>query len=760
LIMNNTRRADISFSVSGKLFLFALTIVVIIIAAQIWFNLASVRQLQEESARHDLTGLYESYNEEIEALEVTTTNVVRSFANRPDFQETFVTKDRNRLLSLLTPVFDILRVDSDVDQLYLEEPDGVVFLSVHQPTTFGNDVSYRHTVAAALQSGEPAVGVDVGPNGIGVSSVSPIFSQDEFIGLVEVGLDYDQRLLETFKAKYGVDYKVWVTYEAGAPAGLKPTAGAPEAASSKLFHYLNTQPSVLSIPQQVYENVLASGEPEVQLASDDTQTLAVFIAPIYGYGEQIIGVIEISKPWQQTFFALDRTQLIVLNLAGGMMVFVLILMGYSTNRIVLRPLKHLTAVAYQQLEGDLTARVELLPHDEFGQLGHSLNTLTEKLKNMLKDQQRIIDERTAQVRLTLEVAQRVSSILDFAQLVGEVVNLVNDSFNLYHTHIYLLDESRENLVMVSGYGKAGEEMKRQGHSIPFDAPQSLVARAARAGKVVLVEDVRDDPTWLSNPLLPETRSEMAVPIMSGAEVIGVLDVQSEKVGDLTDEDGTTLQALANQIATAVRNARLFAQTQESLYEAQRLQRLYTGQAWQKFRATQHTTDYEYRQPTLPSLDNTTTPEVMAALQQEQTVTLVTNGQTKVHEPTDDKLSEPQASSSKTRTALATPLKLRDEIIGVLGIHDENPDRRWSEEEIALIEAVGEQMSLAIENARLFEHTQRDAWRNRVVSEATTQVWASAEIEEVMKAAVAELGEKLNASEVVVRLSTDSDLISD
>jgi GAF domain-containing protein len=97
--------------------------------------------------------------------------------------------------------------------------------------------------------------------------------------------------------------------------------------------------------------------------------------------------------------------------------------------------------------------------------------------------------------------------------------------------------------------------------------------------------------------------------------------------------------------------------------------------------------------------------------------------------------------------------LRDEIIGVLGIHDDNPDRRWTEEEVALIEAVSQQMTLAIENARLFEHTQRDAWRNQAISETTAEVWASEEIEAVMKAAVTQLGKKLNASEVVIRLGT-------
>jgi GAF domain-containing protein len=113
--------------------------------------------------------------------------------------------------------------------------------------------------------------------------------------------------------------------------------------------------------------------------------------------------------------------------------------------------------------------------------------------------------------------------------------------------------------------------------------------------------------------------------------------------------------------------------------------------------------------------------------------------------------------SSSPLALATPLKLRDEVIGVLGLHAADSQRSWTEDEIALIESVSEQMALAIENARLFEDSQRSAWRDQVVSETTAKVWSSAEIEEVLKTAVAQLGDKLRASEVVIRLGTEAEL---
>jgi GAF domain-containing protein len=292
-------------------------------------------------------------------------------------------------------------------------------------------------------------------------------------------------------------------------------------------------------------------------------------------------------------------------------------------------------------------------------------------------------------------------------------------------------------------------MKEQGHQIKLAAPKSLVARAARHGNIVTTENVGLDPDWLPNPLLPHTHAEMAVPIALGAEIVGVLDVQSENVGGLTVYDEVAMQALANQVAVAVRNARLFSQTQQALQEAHQLQELYTSQAWEHFRTVRNMTEYEVRQPNLAPLNELDLPEALAALQQAQTVVLGA--------PLADRTIKPALARP---SALATPLKLRNQVIGVLGLHDDNPQRRWSEDEIALIEAVSEQMTLALENARLFEDTQRSAWRDQMVSEATAKVWSAAQMEEVLKAAVAQLGDKLGASEVVIRLGTEAELVQE
>jgi GAF domain-containing protein len=400
------------------------------------------------------------------------------------------------------------------------------------------------------------------------------------------------------------------------------------------------------------------------------------------------------------------------------------------------------------LAGDYSRQAAITPTDEIGRLGQVFNALITQLQIDQASIQQGATERARQLETVIDISQRLIGILDLSDLLRHVVSLTKERFNFYHVHIYLFDDQRSTLLMAEGSGEVGQELKRQGHSISVNALQSLVARCAREAQVVLAEDVRQYPDWLPNLLLPNTRAEMAVPIMSGSEVLGVMDVQSDKVSGISPAAGDILQTLAGQVAVAARNARLFSQTQEALYEARRLQRLYTGQAWSQFGPAGANTGFDHRQPGLPPLQEIDTPEVALAVQQQQTVNLVNP------QPASNGECAGPAQDGCRQNALATPLKLRDEIIGVLGLHDANLTRRWTDDEVALIEAVSEQMSLAIENARLFERTQRDAWRNRVVGETTAGVWASNDMQAVLRAAVAQLADKLQATEVVIQLGAE------
>lgn len=184
------------------------------------------------------------------------------------------------------------------------------------------------------------------------------------------------------------------------------------------------------------------------------------------------------------------------------------------------------------------------------------NQELQTIRNTLAD---TIADRTKDLATVAEVATATATILETSKLLQSAVDLTKERFGLYHSHIYLLDDAGENLVLTAGAGEPGRIMAAEKRSIPLSREQSLVARAAREGKGIIVNDVTEEPDFLPNPLLPKTRAELAVPMIVGGKVIGVFDVQSDQVGHFTDADVSVKTTLAAQVATSLQNVRSFEQ---------------------------------------------------------------------------------------------------------------------------------------------------------------------------------------------------------
>jgi signal transduction histidine kinase/HAMP domain-containing protein len=233
------------------------------------------------------------------------------------------------------------------------------------------------------------------------------------------------------------------------------------------------------------------------------------------------------------------------------------------NRLITSNILKLTSAVTNFKEGQLEITVHIDSDDEIGQLAQVFNSMASQIQDLIDNLELRVKERTQRLEALADLGGQLNTIHTADQLFIDLVHQIQERFNYYHVHIYLLDPAKQKLVIQVGTGQIGTTLRQANHQISLNMQNSLVAQAARSGQILNVFDVTQDSRWLPNPLLPDTQSEIAVPIISDGEVLGVLDVQSNEVHGLDEADANLLLSLANHAGIAMKNAILFDQLQQA-----------------------------------------------------------------------------------------------------------------------------------------------------------------------------------------------------
>jgi GAF domain-containing protein len=380
-------------------------------------------------------------------------------------------------------------------------------------------------------------------------------------------------------------------------------------------------------------------------------------------------------------------------------------------------------------------------------------SLLEERANELGRANALLQKRAFQLQIAAQVSSAAtSSVLDPDELIQQVVSLLKDQFNLYFVGLFLTqdtDAHDDNAVtgdgkqwtyLKAGTGEAGQQMLAMGHKVQVDA-SSTIGRCITAAQSHITTDAGVPNTANLGEyikiarLLPDTRSEIALPLRSRGHVIGALTLHSDEHNAFSQEDVPVLQTMADQIAVALDNARLYAEAQENLKKVEQVQRHYVRQQWTEFLATQENPIYERTQPDVTPFEEDMMPEVEQAMTQRKEVIRSDTG------------------NGTGPAVLVVPINLRGEAVGALGLQETESGRMWTDEEIALIKDIADQLALAIDNARLLEETQQRAEQERIIANITARVRASMDPETILRTAVRELGAALGTDRAFVRLGT-------
>jgi GAF domain-containing protein len=357
-----------------------------------------------------------------------------------------------------------------------------------------------------------------------------------------------------------------------------------------------------------------------------------------------------------------------------------------------------------------------------------LETMRASLEEQVAERTRGLERRSVQLQAAVEVSRAATSILDPEQLIWQLVELIQDRFELYHVGLCQLDATGRWAEYRAGAGESGRVLAAQGFRLEVGG-SSMIGWCTQHGEARVSQDVSLETLRVEHPLVSETRSEAALPLIARGQVLGALSVQSDRSHAFDPETVAALQTMADQVAVALDNARLYAESQEALEATRRAYGELSRQAWSELLRTHADWGYSYDRQHIRPIEGEWAAEMRRAAQAGQMV---------------------QGGGVEGAT-LALPLKVRDQVVGALGFYKESGDESWTAEETALLETLVGQLGVAMESAQLFEETQRRAAQDRLLGQVTTRMRETLDMDRVLQTAIREIGEALGIAEVEVRM---------
>ena len=486
------------------------------------------------------------------------------------------------------------------------------------------------------------------------------------------------------------------------------------------------------IADQQFQELQANGISDEYFAATTKTRLA-------NVQQNLSQLVEINNKYTEAFREISTTT--YQNTVGYMAIALIltIVIGWVfTNYITrsignrLEDLEHAASSIENQV-ADLRFNFRVEGNDEIAKLGATFDRLFKKLKDSLSELEDRVEERTASLaEATAESEKRakqfeavtlvggaIASIRSLEELLPKVTELISRQFEYYHAGIFLNDTNNEYAVLSAANSEGGKRMLARGHQLKVGA-QGIVGYATGTGKPRIALDVGEDATYFDNPDMPETRSEMALPLKIGESVIGALDVQSKAASAFSEEDIGVLSLLADQVSMAIENARLFDQARRSLAESEALYRQYIRQAWGRLPKEQDLAGYRY--------------SAMGAVP--------------IKAKTEDivKVEAQNSEVSDDKTNISVPISIRGEMIGTLSVQVPQ-ENKLNNNQLDLVNAVAERVALSAENARLFEETNRRAERERLVSDITMKIRSTNDPDTMIQTTLNELKTALGATEV-------------